>query len=118
MQINLAPHLRSTNRKKNIVSKMKVFQRASNRFYSTISVGLKENYGRIAFNRPEKYNCINIDTFQEIPLALRKLDEDESVKFVALTGEGKFYSAGNDINNFSYIYGRFETNKFYFPKRL
>ncbi|CBY35469.1 unnamed protein product, partial [Oikopleura dioica] len=33
------------------------------------------------------------------------LDEDENVKFAVLTGEGKFYSAGNDINNFSYIYG-------------
>ena len=82
-------------------------QKASSRFYSAISVGIKENYARIAFNRPEKYNCINIDTFQEIPVALKKLDEDENVKFAVLTGEEKFYSAGNDINNFSYIYGRY-----------
>lgn len=86
-------------------------QKVSSRFYSAISVGIKEQYGRIAFNRPEKYNCINIDTFQEIPVALRKLDEDENVKFAVLTGEGKFYSAGNDINNFSYIYGRFFLDK-------
>ena len=82
-------------------------QKVSSRFYSAISVGIKENYGRIAFNRPEKYNCINYDTFQEIPAALKKLDEDDKVKFAVLTGEGKFYSAGNDINNFSHIYGRF-----------
>lgn len=40
---------------------------------------------------------VYIDTFSD---ALAAADEDDSVNIVAITGEGEFYSSGNDLSAF------------------
>ena len=41
--------------------------------------------------------------YAEIIGALQEADQDNSVKFVVITGEGDFYCSGNDLGNFMNI---------------
>lgn len=43
--------------------------------------------------------------FDEIADALNKTAKNEKISMMTLTGNGKFYSSGNDITNFLKIYG-------------
>jgi len=69
--------------------------------YETIKVTRENKLGRLTFNRPEKYNAVNTEMYWEIIDGLKELKDDDNVTVVALTGEGKFYSSGNDLNAFS-----------------
>jgi enoyl-CoA hydratase/carnithine racemase len=54
--------------------------------------------GILRFNRPERLNAFDGAMMQEVPVALRELLEDESVRVVILTGNGKGFCAGADVN--------------------
>ncbi len=54
--------------------------------------------GILRFNRPERLNAFDGAMVQEVPVALRELLEDESVRVVILTGNGKGFCAGADVN--------------------
>ena len=57
----------------------------------------------IKFNRPNALNSLSIATWKEINAALDDVETDEGVKAVILTGEGKAFSAGDDIAEFAEI---------------
>lgn len=52
----------------------------------------------VALNRPEKHNAFNQDVIQELTKTFSKLNNDDSVRVMVLTGEGKSFSAGADLN--------------------
>ncbi|MEA5444817.1 enoyl-CoA hydratase/isomerase family protein [Gammaproteobacteria bacterium AB-CW1] len=52
----------------------------------------------VTLNRPEKHNAFNQDVIQELTATFSKLNNDDSVRVVVLTGEGKSFSAGADLN--------------------
>jgi len=52
----------------------------------------------VALNRPEKHNAFNQDVIKELTTTFSELNNDESVRVVVLTGEGKSFSAGADLN--------------------
>lgn len=73
---------------------------------------LTEINGRIAvitINRPEFANAINGDTVMEITDAVNTFGKDDSVGSVVITGAGKHFSAGGDINRFKML---IETEQF------
>lgn len=43
--------------------------------------------------------------FDEVADALNKTAQNDEISMMTLTGNGKFYSSGNDITNFLKIYG-------------
>ncbi|KAI1277992.1 Enoyl-CoA delta isomerase 2 [Halotydeus destructor] len=53
----------------------------------------------IRIDRPEKYNAVNTAMVNTISDQLVGANEDNDVKIVLLTGTGKFFSAGNDLNS-------------------
>ncbi|RIK80266.1 hypothetical protein DCC62_04200 [candidate division KSB1 bacterium] len=55
----------------------------------------------LRLNRPERLNAFATEMGQEICLALRTLFEDDSVRVVILTGNGKGFCAGADVNYLS-----------------
>ncbi|MFC2021604.1 enoyl-CoA hydratase/isomerase family protein [Chloroflexota bacterium] len=62
---------------------------------------LYEKRGNIAvltLNRPEVLNAISPDVYIELLDLLRQVDADEGVDIVVLTGKGRAFSAGGDIN--------------------
>lgn len=51
----------------------------------------------IRINRPEKFNAFNRDTALMFQLMLDKAANDENIRCVVITGNGKAFSAGQDL---------------------
>lgn len=52
---------------------------------------------RIRFNKPEKYNSFHRAMALEVQEALRQCHEDPEIRVVLITGEGKAFCAGQDL---------------------
>jgi len=52
----------------------------------------------IFLNRPEKLNAINWEMVQLLESSWRQAGEDDDVRCVVLTGEGRAFSVGDDVN--------------------
>jgi enoyl-CoA hydratase len=66
--------------------------------YKTILVEKKNHLAILSFNRPEKLNAINVQVKRELSQALIELEADDDVKVVIMTGAGRAFSSGYDIN--------------------
>ena len=53
--------------------------------------------GWIRINRPERLNAFSGDMRQRIEAGLRELDDDEDIRVVLITGAGRAFSTGGDI---------------------
>lgn len=51
----------------------------------------------LTLNRPEKLNALNAGLLSELRLALERIEVDSDVRVVILTGAGRAFSAGFDI---------------------
>ncbi|XP_064017194.1 enoyl-CoA delta isomerase 2 isoform X2 [Pogoniulus pusillus] len=70
--------------------------------YETLLVTSKNNITTIMFNRPDRKNAINHKMYREIMKALEEAGKDDST-IAVITGNGDYYSSGNDLNNFANI---------------
>lgn len=52
----------------------------------------------LAMNRPQKANGMTPQFWTELPRLLGELDLDETVRVAVLTGEGKNFTGGMDLN--------------------
>lgn len=57
--------------------------------------------GVMRFNRPEKMNAITYEMLADIEDAIRRAGTDERVRAVVLTGVGRAFSAGTDLQQLS-----------------
>jgi methylglutaconyl-CoA hydratase len=53
---------------------------------------------RITLNRPEKRNALNDRLIQDLKSALRRADQDESLRCVVITGAGSDFCSGADLS--------------------
>lgn len=60
-------------------------------------VGAAKNVGLITLNRPKALNALCDKLIRELVDALQKLDNDESVGAIVITGSDKAFAAGADI---------------------
>ena len=59
---------------------------------------LKENQvGIITLNRPEKRNALNPELINQLKVKLNEIKNDSDVRVLILTGEGKSFCAGADL---------------------
>ena len=63
----------------------------------TVTVG-SDGVGRVLLTRPDVRNAFNEQMIDDIDRAFRMLAEDDAVRVVTLTGEGKAFSAGADLS--------------------
>jgi methylglutaconyl-CoA hydratase len=76
--------------------------------FETISYTLKDRVAIVILDRPEVHNAFNEVMIVELTEIFQKISEDDSVRVVVLTGNGKSFSAGADLNwmkkmiNYSY----------------
>lgn len=56
---------------------------------------------RLTFNRPDKHNALNDVMILDLRRAAAELAEDDEVRLVVLTGAGKSFCAGGDIQWFT-----------------
>ncbi len=66
--------------------------------FKTIKIGINDGIGKIAFNRPDVLNAYNLTLSKELKHGLNILFEDNAAKVIAITGSGKAFMAGADIN--------------------
>jgi enoyl-CoA hydratase/carnithine racemase len=69
--------------------------------YETFIVERSGPIATVYFNRPEKLNPINEKVMREILAITRELQEDEDSRVVILTGKGRSFSVGADLNMLS-----------------
>jgi enoyl-CoA hydratase len=68
--------------------------------YKHISFAEDDGVLIVAFNRPEKMNAVNADVHSEISWLWRDVASDRGVRAVVLTGTGRAFSAGGDLDWF------------------
>jgi methylglutaconyl-CoA hydratase len=70
----------------------------TNPSYSTIVLEKKEGALCLTLNRPEVHNAFNSTLILDVTDAVERAKEDDSVRVVIITGKGKSFCAGADIN--------------------
>lgn len=69
--------------------------------YQFLQIEKQDAIALLRFNRPERLNAFDAEMGQEICAALRALLDDDGVRAVILTGNGKGFCAGADIHYLS-----------------
>src|SRR5438552_15588808 len=67
--------------------------------YQTIIFSTADSIATIKLNRPEKLNAFGGPMREEILDALENIAADERIRVVIVTGEGRGFSAGRDIQH-------------------
>ncbi|GAB3024033.1 enoyl-CoA hydratase [Bowmanella dokdonensis] len=55
----------------------------------------------IGFNRPDKKNALNFQMYRQLAEALEEVAQDPDLRAVLIRGEGKDFTAGNDLSDFA-----------------
>ena len=66
--------------------------------YENIKYEIKGNIGYLTINRPKALNALNTDVLNELSSVLGEIKSNDDLKAVILTGEGKAFVAGADID--------------------
>ncbi|WP_199484500.1 enoyl-CoA hydratase/isomerase family protein [Peribacillus glennii] len=67
----------------------------------TVVLSIRNNVGIIFLNRPEAGNAIDLDMAKELMAAAIFCSENEEIRAVVITGEGKKFSVGGDLKTFT-----------------
>ena len=66
--------------------------------YKEILYEVEEPIGRIIFNRPKSLNALSNSLMEEFSSALDQAQKDSKVRVVIISGVGRSFSAGYDLN--------------------
>jgi trans-feruloyl-CoA hydratase/vanillin synthase len=66
----------------------------------TVAFAVENGIAWVKFNRPEKRNCMSPKLNRQMKKVLEELEFREDVKVLVLTGEGKAWSAGMDLQEY------------------
>jgi 2-(1,2-epoxy-1,2-dihydrophenyl)acetyl-CoA isomerase len=69
--------------------------------YSTLLLDIRAGVAHIRLNRPDAYNGLNLTMAEELADAALRCGNDPAVRAVLLSGEGRVFSAGGDLNDFT-----------------
>ena len=67
--------------------------------YETIKYELNEGIATLTFNRPEVFNSLNEQMHKELKSAIAEIKKDKTIRVLIITGEGKAFCAGQDLND-------------------
>lgn len=65
--------------------------------YQHFKVEVNEHVAHVAFNRPTKANALHQAAWEEMKALFEEIDETPEVRAVVLSGEGKHFCAGIDL---------------------
>ena len=68
--------------------------------FQTLEVSVDGSLGRLQMARPERLNALSRQALQDLASAARWFDEQREVKVVIVSGQGRSFSAGFDLNDF------------------
>ncbi len=67
--------------------------------FETLDVQIENGVAVVKLNRPEKMNPLSMQMLGELGEAFATLRRDDDAKVIVLTGAGRAFSAGGDIND-------------------
>lgn len=67
--------------------------------YDSIKYELENGIATISLNRPEVFNSLNEKMHGELKDVLKKVQQDKNLRVLIITGEGKAFCAGQDLND-------------------
>src|SRR5690348_13190829 len=67
--------------------------------YETIQFDVTEGIARLTLNRPDRLNSFNVQMHDEVRQALAQVRDDASCRVLVLTGAGRGFCAGQDLND-------------------
>lgn len=86
---------------------------------SNIQVQVDQQVLQIRMNRPEKKNALTRAMYNEMAEILEKVDSDDAVHVVLITGAADSFTSGNDVKDFMEVQETWETSSAgLFLKRL
>ena len=69
--------------------------------YDTIVLSRENSVARLTLNRPDAANGMNLKLMQELADAAHACVVDRDVRAMLVTGNGRFFSAGGDLQSFA-----------------
>src|ERR1700683_1594703 len=73
--------------------------------YKTIQVAYESGIATITLNRPEKRNAISFELIDDLLRGLKEVESSDAIVLI-LTGAGKAFSSGIDLDNLKVLIGR------------
>jgi enoyl-CoA hydratase len=70
---------------------------SENGAYETIKIDRRERVGLITLYRPKNLNALNVQMSREVLAALTTFDQDDGIGAIVITGNGRAFAAGADI---------------------
>ena len=67
--------------------------------YETINYDLTNGISTLTLNKPEVFNSLNEVMHKELKDVLKKISQDKSIRVLIITGAGKAFCAGQDLND-------------------
>jgi enoyl-CoA hydratase len=65
--------------------------------FETFEVNIDQHIAQVVINRPERANALNQKAWEEMKTIFKELDENEEVRVIILSGNGKHFCAGIDL---------------------
>ena len=65
---------------------------------AALEYAVSEHIATITLNRPERMNTISREMLDELCVVLTRANEDADVRVIVLTGTGRAFCAGLDLN--------------------
>ena len=62
-----------------------------------VEISIRDHVAEVVLNRPEKFNALDIETFNALDAAARSIESDRSVRAVVLSDLGVLQGGGQDI---------------------
>jgi 2-(1,2-epoxy-1,2-dihydrophenyl)acetyl-CoA isomerase len=66
--------------------------------YNTITSSVSEGIATVTMDRPDSHNAMTLEMVVEVYQALREIESREDVRIVVLTGAGRIFCPGGDID--------------------
>jgi methylglutaconyl-CoA hydratase len=73
--------------------------------YKTVQLAYDSGIATITLNRPDKRNAISFELIDDLLRALKEVEESDAIVLI-VTGAGKAFSAGMDLENLKTLIGR------------
>ena len=67
--------------------------------YETIKYELFEGIATLTLNRPDVFNSLNEVMHKELKLVMSTIKKDKTIRVLVITGEGRAFCAGQDLND-------------------
>ena len=73
--------------------------------YKCFTVTIEDHIAHIELNRPEKRNAMIAKFWEELPKAVRKIDDEAAARVIVISSTGPIFSAGIDISMLASVGG-------------